>query len=330
MKKTIILFVAMALFAFTNAQNPDTLIIKIENYAELRVFSPDIVKNTIDIDTAFSKFYSLFKTIDTEKYTEGNYKITYDNFGKELREIVFEKTNSFYETTYFGNEKTAVSSNYKYVLFISPIKFAGFHFEIAVNNLKDFEKVSEIDLNKLLYQASKDLKESDFSKRSAIFAIYNSKNDILNTENKIAEQIKGQDFLSISPNLGVLLINSQLIPEINLEMNMVLSTKGTAKNIIGISYNTYFFPNNSNLWKPDLYSFLTLKYKRTTESASKTGFGISAGYLMSGIGNYFPENTWKFGMDLTPGKFSGSLQLFTSKTGDKRNWLPAIGFGFTF
>ncbi len=135
----------------------------------------------------------------------------------------------------------------------------------------------------------------------------------------------------INPDLGVILINSQFIPELNVNLYMKLSDKNKGYQLFGVSYNVLLFASTINMFKPDFYSFTTLKYKFKPGSVNEIGgLGLSVGHLTNKRGDFMPANTWKFSIDINLGKYTISLEMFIYKTGENRTWLPTLGLLFNF
>jgi hypothetical protein len=148
--------------------------------------------------------------------------------------------------------------------------------------------------------------------------LYNEAFDIFNGK---------RDMIILSGGVGVNLVKNQPVADLTAELGFMFSKKGILKNEYYLSYNALSdFETNSKI---NLNGFANIGYRHNlSKSAKKSNWlGLELGYLVSRQGDFFENNTFRFGMNWKAGKYmSVSPQLYFSK--DLAYPALRIGFGF--
>ncbi|PLX21411.1 MAG: hypothetical protein C0599_07995 [Salinivirgaceae bacterium] len=148
--------------------------------------------------------------------------------------------------------------------------------------------------------------------------IHNEKLDIVNGP---------MDLIILSGGVGVNLVKNQPVVDLTAELGLMFSNKGILKNQYYLSYNALSdFETNSKI---NLNGFANIGYRyNLSKNAKKSNWlGLELGYLVSRQGDFFENNTFRFGMNWKAGKYmSVSPQLYFSK--DIAYPALRIGFGF--
>ena len=137
------------------------------------------------------------------------------------------------------------------------------------------------------------------------------------------------DMILLTGAMGASLVGNQPLTDISASINFVFANKGILKNQYYVSTNMFYnFDENRKAYTN---TFINLGCKRNLSNNpnKENWLGVEAGYLISKHGDFFDENTFKFGVNWDVNKYiSVSPQFYIS--GDLERVTPGIRIGFGF
>jgi hypothetical protein len=161
---------------------------------------------------------------------------------------------------------------------------------IYLDTITDFEKVSQVNLNKLVAQSVSDIKEKEVNKRTANMYFYNSKNNLIDVNTAFINTGRTQDYLIVYPTFGTQIINSTVAPQIDINADLLFNWKNSPGQKFGLSATFLFMPDKDDFYNINTYNFANISYY--LKFNKKWSHKISVGYLFDKNGNHFSDNTW--------------------------------------
>lgn len=355
MKKTTILIIFLCLFQIANSQQPDTIIIKLENYGILQFTTDNLFKKDKlhrSIDSTYRHFYSDFKKIENNISFNIPKNIYYireyqtkrlldnSNAGEILiQPVKFEnQKNQFY----FLNGDIKNVPNYNVIIHLSDNLFnlsmdlTESDICIKAVNKESLEKISKLNLDSLTIMALHKLRNNNLKKKFFYKSIFELKQNQLDTSAvMIFPPKRWADDFTGTFDLGMYMINSKFIPKLDIDLNLSLLRKGYRRYNFGVGTSYLFFPNEANYYKPNTYDFFKLSFSTTSKIKNKIkGAGISIAYLMDSSGDDLKDDTWLVSFTTLRGRLSSSVGTMIHKaepgSSNKINIVPVVGIEFGF
>jgi hypothetical protein len=326
-----ILIIVLGLFIAQNLNaQVDSLIIKLGDYGQLIVISPNLVKEkqkSFGLDESYQNFYNDFKKIDKSGFSDKNQIIKYSNktYEPQYRAISIEAVDNEEGLFYFNEDKQESILPNKYKLEINAER----KVIIIINSLDDLDKINQLSLDSLYLQSLKHIQSQDLNNRIAYKIFYSADNKQINENSNLIFSGKLQDFLLLDANIGMSIIDSRIAPEWGASIEFDFRKKGLVNLRFGINYTLKHLYDRDDIFNISNYGFLSLNYYFKYNNSYNQK--LSIGYMVNKSGNDFNGNTWNayytrnikdFGF-----KFGG---IYTKNLEDKYVFMPSVGFDFWF
>jgi hypothetical protein len=335
-----ILIIVLGLFIAQNVNaQADSLIIKLGDYGQMIIVSSNRVtekQKSFGLNESYQKFYEDFKKIDKSGLSDKNYLINYNRAlwdKKNNRSISIKAIEKLPDVYYFqdGNENSLLSSKYKLTLNYEHVIF-------LLDSLKDFEKISMLNLDTLYFQSIEHFQSQNLRKKDSYNIFYSSLNNSVDKSSNYIMNKKTLDYLLLGTSFGMTMVSSTFAPEFNVNLEMDLHNKGISKFKFGISSTYLFMPNKNDFFDINTYNFLNASFSMNLlnsgfklKSKNELSHKISIGYLISRDGDDFSKNTWNAFWQTNINKIGFKIgAYYTNNLEGNRVILPSIGFDFGF
>jgi hypothetical protein len=329
MRTILIIVLGFFIAQNVNAQS-DSLIIKLENYGQLIVISPNLVKEkqkSFGLDTSFRNFYNDFKKIDKSKFIDKNQiiKYSYDRYEPQYSTISIEKSDIESDVFYFHKDKLQSLETNKYKLEL----MAARKVVILVNSLEDFEKVSLISLDSLYAQSLEHLQNQKLHKRMPYKIFYSTENNHINKNSNLIFHGKFQDYLLLNGTIGMSVIDSRIAPEWGASIELSFRNKDKFGQEFGINYTTMYLYDKNDMYNISSYGFLNLNY--CIEYNSRFSHKLVFGYLVNKSGSDFNGRTWDAYLSTKINNLGFKVGgIYTKNLNGAYTLLPTVGIDFGF
>ena len=329
-----ILFIVLSLCVAQILQaQQDTLIIKLDDYGQISIMTDQLFNekgNGLEFEKAYSMFYTDFQKIDKSEMLDNAFRIQYEyyqGYGSHKSNMSIEQNNNIAKIIYFNRKNQQILESFNYTLNIKLSKYN--EMEIAVNNIDDFEKIAQISIDSLYKEAQVDVLSRDIYKRIANKIIYSQENEKLNMSNVLVKNSGSQDYINLYPAFGMSVINSNFVPEIDFNIEFLLSKKTIPKYKFGINTSFLFIQDENDFFKLYTYNVANLYYHLFIRD--NISHSISLGFMYRKTGPHFNGNTftasWKFNMKHIGVKLAG---YYTKNQEGNYVIIPSIGLNFGF
>ena len=329
--RTILFIVLSISIAQISLAQQDTLIIKLDDYGQITIMTDQLFSKKakpLNFDEIYSKFHDDFEKIDKSemKDTILNIRYVYDKFDTPVRSIEIEKNKEKKTTFYFQDSTQLIEKTYNYTLFLDYSDFFLGHtiVHVAVSNISDFDKIAKVSVDSLYETAQAYLLNFKLNKRIS-YKIFYAKDDVDITigSNKI------HDYINLYPSFAMSVINSNIAPEIDFNIDFILSQKNKPKYKFGINTSFLFLQDENDFFKVYTYNIASLYYHLFVKNNSSHKFSV--GYMYRKTGPHFNGNTytasWQYNMKQIGVKLGG---YFTENLEGDYVVIPSIGLNFSF
>ena len=274
----------------------DTVFVYVENRVEIKIAIPDYedLKKSDSVVLALDDFQSLLPEINNQLEINEAEQILYSPGGTltikpgDPAIIYLNKDGSLSNT---GFRDQAVIQGNDYTIFIT----AG-----------DLSNMQDLMLSDCMQEVINKLPEQTHWPRSIYYDCTNGIiQEIDNKNNEV-------DFIELNFGAGAGLVKSNWVTDISLGIRLGLNHKGVQRGPY-ISSNLIFdFNEESSM---NINTFLNAGYAWTLggKTEKQTMLGVDLGYLIVKQGDLFGENTFKLGVNWSPGHLlQVSPQLYIS------------------
>lgn len=166
-------------------------------------------------------------------------------------------------------------------------------------NLSGFYEINEMDMNDLIRKSDEHIFPEGRGKKNHVYAFLKVENDMIDTDqSEVRKDVR--DILELGILFGVGTIRNVLTPDIEFQLMVGLSKKGSIKHQFGIANQWLFsFPVNEEgktVVKKDGFidGIYSLSY-RNRNSGKKITMGMRAGMLVTSNSVNFEEGASRFG-----------------------------------
>ncbi|MDF1548622.1 MAG: hypothetical protein P1P88_12425 [Bacteroidales bacterium] len=328
--RTIIAIVLGVFITQTLSAQNDSLIIKLENFGQMLIVSPDFTNEaikTIGIDDAYQRFYEEFVKINPSVFKKEHYLIKYVESKDELKtkRISLEESENQIDEYFFqdGKHQSRLSFNFQIKLDLKN------EVIIYLDSLPDFQRIKILNLDSLYLQSLSEFQSEKLRKKYPYLIFYNSSNNKINNKSSLIFSGKTNDYIILYPTFGASIISTTISPEINLNMDISLGKKGLVYQKFGISNTFLFMPNKNDFYNVKTYYLVNANYY--LKFNKKWSHKVSLGYMYAGNGDDFSKNTWNFYWQTSVKDIGFKLgSFYTKNTEGNYVFLPSIGFDFGF
>jgi hypothetical protein len=331
MRTILIIVLGLFIAQKINAQS-DSLIIKLGDYGQMIVISPNLVtekQKSFGLDTSYRNFYNDFKKIDKSKFSDKNQviKYTYKRFEPQYQTITIEKADIDEDVYYFNEDKQQSIQGNKYKLEL----MAARKVIILVNSLEDFEKINQLSLDSLYLQSLEHIKTQNLHKRVPYKIFYDTENMQINKNSNFTIGGKLQDFIVLDAEFGMSVMDSRVAPEWGANLEFMLKKKDYPGLRFGINYTTMYLYDKNNMYNISSYGFLNLSYYFENNEAFRFSHKLVVGYLVNKSGNDFNGNTWNAYLSSNINNLGFKIGgIYTKNLNGAYTFLPSIGINFGF
>ncbi len=328
-----ILFIVLSIFIaqILRAQQ-DTLIIKLDDYGQITIMTDKLFskkEKTLKFDDIYSKFYADFQKIDKSDMQDNTFNIRYvyyENFVVHKSDIRVEENKAWNKEIYFNRKNWQTVKSFNYTLSVK--LSANNEMEIAVNKISDFGKITQFSIDSLYKDARIDIL-GFLGKKMAHKIIYTAEDNILNLSTVVVEGKKSHDYISIYPAFGMSIINSNFAPEIDVNIDIILSNKSKPKYKFGINTSFLFLQDENDFFKVHTYNIANAYYHLFIRDNSSHKFSV--GYMYRKTGSHFNGDTWtaswQYNLKHVGVKLGG---YYTKNLDGNYVAIPSIGISFGF
>lgn len=331
--RTILFIVLSISIAQISLAQQDTLIIKLDDYGQITIMTDQLFSKKakpLNFDEIYSKFHDDFEKIDKSDMQDNAFNIRYvyyDGLVAHKSNMNIEDKKSTSKDIYFEHSKFQTSKSLNYTLSVMLSKHN--ELEVTVNNITDFDNISEISIDSLYENVRTDILNRDLYKRLAHTVIYKAENNLLDINTFMEKGKRAQDYINLYPSFGMSVINSNIAPEIDFNIDFVLSQKNKPKYKFGINTSFLFLQDENDFFKVYTYNIASLYYHLFVKNNSSHKFSV--GYMYRKTGPHFNGNTytasWQYNMKQIGVKLGG---YFTENLEGDYVVIPSIGLNFSF
>ncbi len=330
--RTILFIVLSAFFAQILKAQQDTLIIRLDDYGQIMFMTDKLFSKkaeALKFDDIYSKFYTDFEQVDKSDMQDNAFNIRYVNYeGLAIHKssIKMVEKKSAYKDIYFDRKNLQTVKSYNYTLSVE--LSANTEMEIAVDNIVDFEKITHLSIDSLYKKAQIDVLGS-LRKRSAYKIVYKAENNVLDVNSVAVEGNRSYDYISLYPSFGMSVINSNFAPEIDFNMDFILSHKNKPKYKFGINTSFLFIQDENDFFKVYTYNVANLYYHLFMRD--NTSHKFSVGYMYRKTGPHFNGDTYTASWQYNIKHIGVKLGAYYTKN-PEGNYvvIPSIGLHFGF
>lgn len=328
--RTIIAIVLGVFITQTLPAQNDSLIIKLENFGQMLIVSPDFTNEaieTIGIDDAYQRFYEEFVKISPSVFKKEHYLIKYVESKDELKtkRISLEVIDNQIDEYFFqdGKHQSRLSYNFQVKLDLKN------EVIIYLDSLQDFQRIKFLKLDSIYLQALSQFESENLRKKNPYLIFYTSSNNKINNKSALIFSGKTNDYIILYATFGASVINTRISPEININMDFSLGKKGLVNQKFGFSTTFLFMPDKNDFFDVNSYNLINANYY--FRILKKWNHKISLGYMFAGDGNDFSKNTWNIYWQTSVKDIGFKLgSFYTKNTEGNYVFLPSIGFDFGF
>jgi hypothetical protein len=327
-----ILIIVLGLFIAQNVSaQVDSMIIKLGDYGQMIIISSNLVKEkqvNFGLNESYQNFYNDFEKINKSGLNDKSYLLNYSKSkweDQKNRSLSVKPIENEANMFYFQDDKTQSLLTCKYRLELDSERKVIFQF----NSLNDFEKVSLLSLDSLYLQALQDFQSQKPQKMYPYMIFYSSDNSKLDKSSNLILRGKSQDYIELNPTFGMSMINSTFAPEISINLNFMLNSKGILHQKFGLSTTFLFIPDKSDFFNISTYKFVNANY--FIQFKDNLSHKISIGYMYGRNGSDFSTDTWNAYWQTNINKIGFRLGGFYTRNAEgNRVILPSIGLDFGF
>ncbi|MEN8121459.1 MAG: hypothetical protein ABFS35_13995 [Bacteroidota bacterium] len=331
--RTILFIVLSISIAQISLAQQDTLIIKLDDYGQITIMTDQLFnkkEKMPNFDTVYSKFYADFQKIDKSDMQDNAYNIRYEYYegwAVHSGKIRIVNKTSIFKDIYFERNNLQAIKSFNYTL---SVKLSAYNeIEIAVNHLNDFDKINKFSIDSLYEKIQSDILSRDLTKRIAYKVIYQTNNNKLSSKPMLKYPNKSHDYISLYPSFGMSVINSNIAPEIDFNIDIILSKKNKPKYKFGINTSLLFIPDENDFFKIYSYNIANAYYHLFNRDNSSHKFSL--GYMYRKTGSHFNGDTWTAAWQYN--KKNVGIKLggyFTKNPTGNYVAIPSIGINFGF
>ncbi|RLD79472.1 MAG: hypothetical protein DRJ10_08780 [Bacteroidetes bacterium] len=332
--RTILFIVLSTFIAKISMAQQDTLIIKLDDYGQITIMTDQLFskkEKPLNFDDIYSKFYTDFKKIDKSDMQDDTFNIqyVYDEYDASVRSIKIEKGKEKSKAFYFQDSVQQAVKPFNHVLSVKVSTYPYYKMQLCVNKLNDFGKIAQLSIDSLYKKAQLDILNRDLNKRIAYKIIYTHSNDKLNVNPVLINSNKINDFISLYPSFGLSVINSNFAPEIDFNIDFILSHKAKTKYKFGINTSFLFIQDENDFFKVYTYNIASAYYHLFIRDNSSHKF--SMGYMYRKTGPHFNGDTWTASWQYNLKNIGIKLGGYFTKN-HQGNYvaIPSIGINFGF
>ena len=332
--RTILIVLSLFIAQILTAQY-DTLIVNVENYATVTFLSNlKLRKKDKELKTHFNEVYAKFyKDFGKAKIPESSDRcviIRYKtNSFDTKRKISIEKNNKSAVAYFFERKNMQKVKQYPYTLMIDDDLLANDRIIISVNELSDFNKLNNVNLDSIYKDVRKDVINKVNSYKRPYTVVYQQKNNKLDIKSSVMHTDVANDYISIFPDFRASIINNNFAPEISVNLLFNLASKGEFKYRFGASADFLFIPDNTNFFKTYTYNLANVFYDVYVNEKFSHRFNV--GYMFRKTGSHFNGNTWTVGWQYNIKPFGFRISAyFTENEAGEKVVLPGFGISFGF
>ena len=262
----------------------DTVFVYVENRVEIKVAIPDYedLKMSDSVVIALDDFQNLLPEIESQLEISEAEQIHY-SVGGALTikpgdpEIIYLNKGGKLSNTGFRDQ--AVIQGKDYIIFITAA---------------DLSNIQDLTLSACMQEVITKLPEQTHWPRSIFYDC--TKGIIQEIENKNNEV----DFMELNFGAGAGLIKSKWVTDLSLGIRLGLNHKGVQRGPYISSNMIFDFNEESSM---NINTFLNAGYAWTLggKTEKQTMLGVDLGYLIVKQGDLFGENTFKLGINWSPG-----------------------------
>ena len=326
-----ILLIVLGLFIARNLNaQVDSLIIKLGDYGQMIVISPNLVTEKMEsfgLDNSYRDFYTDFRKIDKARFADNNQIIRYSSKNDEPqnRTLSIKYTDKGTNIFYFLEDKQQSHQSTKYKLELTAQR----KVVIEVNLLDDFERISKLKLDSLYLQSLEHIQRQNLKKRVPYKIFYSEENKKIDKNSNLILSGKSQDFIMANLTIGMSVIDSRIAPEWGASLEFALQNKDQVGQKFGLNYTTMYLYDKIDIYNISSYGFLNFNYylKYNKNFSHKIGVG----YLVSKTGSDFNGNTWNACFSTKINGLGFKIGgIYTKNTEGVYTILPSIGIDFGF
>jgi len=330
--RTIFFIVLSTFIAQILKAQQDTLIISLDDYGQIRFMTDKLFSKkgeALKFDDIYSKFYTDFEQVDKSDMQDNAFNIRYVNYEglaihKSSIKMVGKKSVS--KDIYFDRKNLQTVKSFNYTLSVE--LSANNEMEISVDNIVDFEKVTHLSIDSLYKNVQINV-QGFLAKRLAHKVIYKTENNMLDVNSVVVEGKYAHDYINLYPSFGMSVINSNFAPEIDVNIEFILSHKNKPKYKFGINTSFLFIQDENDFFKVYTYNIANLYYHLFMRDNTSHSFSI--GYMYRKTGPHFNGNTYTAAWQYNMKHIGVKLGAYYTKN-EEGNYvvIPSIGLHFGF
>jgi len=334
-----IIFLAVFIFSsqLLSSQKPDTLVVKLNDYGNLSIYSSDLIKeknNGFSIDQIYRKIYNEISKQNFAGF--GNSVLINCSIEQnEISEIKITNAEVAEKEIFIKEGKTFSFDDYKIEIRIMVKNSLKNKVSIFVKDENYFQNILNCKMDSLYTLAIEDIEKEDISKRVSYKMFYSSLDNKLQIDNKLHILGKSEDVIYLTLQPGISIINSTFVPELALNVDFSFSKKGIKTQKFGISNNYYYFPAKDNFFSNNIYNFINLTYSYSIKNSNNktSGAKLIAGLNMTKNGELFDKNTCRMAIEINHSNIAvsyGVLWQYKRNNDFSMANTKVIGFSFRF
>jgi len=333
-KLFVVLFVCFANLGFAQFEKPDTLIIKLNDYAKLSICSIDLLnskKQDFSLDSVFINFYNEFSIIKNKIDIENSIVVNCNLANNKIMDFKLSEVDKKLKEIVIQDGYSYEFKEYNYILKFNNLDRLNNNFVIEIDSKENIKNVLNLNLDSLYNNALNDFRSKKTLKRSCYKLIYESENNILNTKNSFFKQSESNDMFAMTINANLNIINSKIIPELNFGYSVIINHKKYLEQTFGLNYSILIFPND-NIFSQYHYDFIGLSCSFRNLNYNYK-LGASLDYNFQSTGNLFNNKTFRLKLDFGTKNLTtsiGSIYVYRGEKGNMFDKIPVFGFGFNF